>query len=39
MLCCELNKFSECLAPLHKHEAPNVRLSSDESSEIVCKWN
>ena len=27
------NKFSECLAPLHKHEGPNGRLSGDGSTQ------
>ena len=27
------NTFSECLAPLHKHEAPKGRLSGDGSAQ------
>jgi len=27
------NKFSECPAPVHKHEAPNGRLSGDGSAQ------
>ena len=27
-------KFSECQAPLHKHEAPNGRLSGEGPSQV-----
>jgi len=29
------NKFSECLAPLHKHETPNGRLHGDGCAQAA----